>query len=285
MELLRRFIGRTLIGGCRCWSERSCFPSPADRLWEALTEPESVSGWFGADVEWDLKPGGRARFVSADEGDRRGLIDDVSPGRHLRFRWWPESDEDEVSEVSYQLDPDDAGTRLKVTERRVAPAAHNALAHASAGTTGGWDAWDDRLASLWAGAGAAAAAPRPLPVPMLVSGGRVGLIGQSGPVSTLDPDVAFAALGDPTRRHLLDDLSRRGPLTATQLARAYPGLRQAVVKHLAALASAGLLVSERHGREVRYRVDSDAIGDAARWLAEVGTRWDHRLAALQKQLE
>lgn len=116
-------------------------------------------------------------------------------------------------------------------------------------------------------------------------GGRVGLTGRSGPVSTLDPDVVFAALGDATRRHLLDDISRRGPLTATQLARTYPVSRQAVVKHLAALASAGLLVSDRHGREVRYRVDSDAVGDAARWLAEVGTRWDHRLAALRRQLE
>ena len=104
-------------------------------------------------------------------------------------------------------------------------------------------------------------------------------------MSPLDPDVVFAALGDATRRHLLEDLSRRGPLTATQLARVYPVSRQAVVKHLAALATAGLLTSDRHGREVRYRVDSDTVGDAARWLTDVGTRWDHRLAALQRQLE
>ncbi len=104
-------------------------------------------------------------------------------------------------------------------------------------------------------------------------------------MTTLDPDVVFAALGDSTRRHLLEDLSRRGPLTATELARVHPVSRQAVVKHLSALASAGLLTSDRHGREVRYRVESDAIGDAARWLAEVGTRWDHRLAALQRHLE
>jgi DNA-binding transcriptional ArsR family regulator len=101
----------------------------------------------------------------------------------------------------------------------------------------------------------------------------------------LDVDVVFAALGDATRRHLLDDLSRGGPLTATELSRIYPVTRQAVVKHLAALASAGLLVSERHGREVRYRVDSDAVGDAARWLAEMGARWDTRLVALEKQLD
>jgi uncharacterized protein YndB with AHSA1/START domain len=123
------------------------FPVPPDRLWEALTEPESLAGWFGADVEWDLTPGGRAHFAGADEGDRDGLVDDVSPGRHLRFRWWPEGDEEAASEVSYRLDPEDAGTRLTVTERRVATAP-TACARACV-TTSGWDGWDDRLAGLW----------------------------------------------------------------------------------------------------------------------------------------
>ena len=156
-----------LIGGLPMLEREVVFPVTADRLWEALTEPESLAGWFGADVEWDLTPGGRARFVGADEGDRRGLVDDVSPGRHLRFRWWPESDEDDVSEVSYQLDPDDAGTRLTVTERRVAPAAPSARARAAVNlsSTGAWDAWDDRLAGLWVWA----AATQPVPVPVLVA--------------------------------------------------------------------------------------------------------------------
>ena len=247
------------------------FPVPPDRLWEALTEPESVSGWFGAHVEWDLTPGGRAHFVSADDGDRQGLVDDVSPGHHLRFRWWPEGDEDAVSEVSYRLDPDEAGTRLTVTERQVGTAPAPAPVRPRAAGTAGTTAWSacglgrrrlDRCSSRW---------------PCWPD--------WPAPVSTLDPDVVFAALGDATRRHLLDDLSRRGPLTATQLARVYPVSRQAVVKHLAALASAGLLVSDRHGREVRYRVDPDGIGDAARWLSDVGSRWDQRLAALQRHLE
>ena len=67
-------------------------------------------------------------------------------------------------------------------------------------------------------------------------------------------DAVFAALADPTRRRLLDQLSSDGPLTATELASSYPVSRQAVVKHLTALAAAGLLDAERHGREVRYGV-------------------------------
>jgi DNA-binding transcriptional ArsR family regulator len=97
-------------------------------------------------------------------------------------------------------------------------------------------------------------------------------------------DAVFAALADPTRRQLLDQISRHGPLSATELARGYPMSRQAVVKHLSALAHAGLLAGERQGRDVRYRVMAGGLGDAAAWLTEVGDRWDSRLAALQRHL-
>lgn len=97
-------------------------------------------------------------------------------------------------------------------------------------------------------------------------------------------DAIFAALADPTRRQLLDQISQQGPLTATELAGGYPMSRQAVVKHLSALADAGLLAGERRGRSVRYRVVAGGLGDAAAWLTEVGDRWDHRLAALQRHL-
>ncbi len=99
-----------------------------------------------------------------------------------------------------------------------------------------------------------------------------------------DVDAVFAALADPTRRRLLDQLSVEGPLTATELAASYPVSRQAVVKHLGALSAAGLLDAERHGREVRYGVIPGRLGGASSWLAEVGARWDHRLDALQRQL-
>ncbi len=72
-------------------------------------------------------------------------------------------------------------------------------------------------------------------------------------------------------------------MTATALAESYPMSRQAVVKHLAALAAAGLLVGERQGREVRYRVVPTSLGGAATWLTEVESRWDQRLEALQRR--
>ena len=100
----------------------------------------------------------------------------------------------------------------------------------------------------------------------------------------MDVDAIFAALGDPMRRRLLEQLSRQGPLTATQLAQGYPVSRQAVVKHLTALSGAGLLSAARNGREVRYRVEPQLIEGAAAWLADVGARWDRRLGALQRQI-
>ena len=56
--------------------------------------------------------------------------------------------------------------------------------------------------------------------------------------------------------------------------------RQAVAKQLGALADAGLLHATRVGRETRYEVTPQPLGDAAAWLVEMGGRWDERLAAL-----
>ena len=101
------------------------------------------------------------------------------------------------------------------------------------------------------------------------------------------PDRAgavFGALSDPTRRALLAAIAQERAVTATELASELPISRQAVLKHLNALASAGLLDRERSGREVRYRVTPEPLSDAVGWMADVGSQWDERLAALKQQL-
>jgi DNA-binding transcriptional ArsR family regulator len=97
-------------------------------------------------------------------------------------------------------------------------------------------------------------------------------------------DAVFGALADPTRRQLLSAISDH-PSTATELAGDVPISRQAVVKHLIALADAGLLERERAGREVRYRVTPAPLSDAVSWIAQVGAQWDTRLASLAHTLE
>ena len=93
--------------------------------------------------------------------------------------------------------------------------------------------------------------------------------------------AVFAALGDPTRRHLLESLTH-GRATISGLAADLPVSRQAVSKHLATLGDAGLVRSERAGREVFFEITPQAMGEPARWMADVGAEWDERLARLSE---
>jgi DNA-binding transcriptional ArsR family regulator len=94
------------------------------------------------------------------------------------------------------------------------------------------------------------------------------------------PDV-FSALADPTRRFVLETLATRGDATATELAAELPVTRQAVAKHLTALGDAGLVDAHRAGRETRYRLTPEPLGDAVGWLERI---WEERLSALRRHL-
>ena len=59
--------------------------------------------------------------------------------------------------------------------------------------------------------------------------------------------------------------------------------RQAIAKHLAALDRAGLVAARREGRETRYRLTPEPMGEAMAWMAGVGARWDERLARLARR--
>jgi DNA-binding transcriptional ArsR family regulator len=94
-------------------------------------------------------------------------------------------------------------------------------------------------------------------------------------------DRVFAALADPTRREIFRVVGTRDGTTATELAADLPVTRQAVAKHLAVLAEAGLVDAERNGREQRYRATPAPLDGAVRWLAEAGAAWDARLDRLR----
>ena len=96
--------------------------------------------------------------------------------------------------------------------------------------------------------------------------------------------AVFAALADPTRRRVVRALTQRPTVTASALAGELPITRQAVAKHLSALADAGLVSAEHEGRETRYRLTPDPLTDAMRWMATAGAQWDERLARLERRL-
>ena len=102
--------------------------------------------------------------------------------------------------------------------------------------------------------------------------------------ATARADAVFTALADPTRRGLIETLSRRGRESITGLAADLPISRQAVAKHLAALSAAELVSSERVGRTTVYELRPEPLAEATRWIEMVGAEWDERLAALRRMV-
>jgi DNA-binding transcriptional ArsR family regulator len=95
----------------------------------------------------------------------------------------------------------------------------------------------------------------------------------------------FAALADPLRRSLLVNLAENSPKTATQLAEEYPITRQGILKHLKILQEAGLVAVHQQGREKRYTLTPEPLGDLEQWIKEIAAKWDERLLRLKTLLE
>lgn len=123
-------------------------PGTVDDVWAALTDPVQVAAWFGAAVAWVVEPGAPLTIGEADDGaaPREGLVEEVAPGRLLRFRSWPLDGGAGASVVTYELQPLPGGTHLVITERPLSW-PHSGLT-AMASCEGGWDV---RLVGLWLG--------------------------------------------------------------------------------------------------------------------------------------
>lgn len=102
--------------------------------------------------------------------------------------------------------------------------------------------------------------------------------------ATVD-DQLWSAIGDPTRRRMLDLLLAAGVGTATTLSEQLPVTRQAVAKHLGVLDRAGLVQATPAGREKRYEVDQAQLERAVAQLNAVGNTWDARLRRIKEIAE
>lgn len=80
-------------------------------------------------------------------------------------------------------------------------------------------------------------------------------------------DLAYQALSDPTRRAMVERLSR-GPASVSELAKPFAMSMSAVVQHLKILEASGLVASEKVGRVRTCRVEPEALGGAERWINE-----------------
>ncbi|MGB3024395.1 ArsR/SmtB family transcription factor [Paradevosia shaoguanensis] len=92
-------------------------------------------------------------------------------------------------------------------------------------------------------------------------------------------DLMFQALADPTRRIMVERLSR-GPASVSELARPLPISLPAVVQHLQVLEQSGLVKSEKVGRVRTCTLDSGALSLAEQWINDRRTQWVRRLDRL-----
>ena len=93
--------------------------------------------------------------------------------------------------------------------------------------------------------------------------------------------IAMDALGDPTRRSILERL-RQGPRAVGELAEGLPVSRPAVSQHLRVLKEAGLVTERRDGTRRLYRVDFDGVGELRDYFDSF---WTDVLAAFEAAAE
>jgi DNA-binding transcriptional ArsR family regulator len=92
-------------------------------------------------------------------------------------------------------------------------------------------------------------------------------------------DLMFQALADPSRRVMLERLSR-GPTSVSELAEPLAMSLSAVVQHLQILEASGLVRSEKVGRVRTCRIDPTALRTAEEWIARRRANWARRLDRL-----
>jgi DNA-binding transcriptional ArsR family regulator len=97
--------------------------------------------------------------------------------------------------------------------------------------------------------------------------------------------AVFAALGDETRLAVVTRLCTTGPQSIVRLTEGTDVSRQAITKHLHALAHAGLVRSKRFGRERIWEMQPSRLADARRYLDQISAQWDHAIDRLRALVE
>lgn len=98
------------------------------------------------------------------------------------------------------------------------------------------------------------------------------------------PAEVFFALGDESRLTVMRKLGERGPASISQLSRGMKISRQALTKHLRILEEAGLLRSEKLGRQQIFSLEQRRLEIARDYLDAASKRWDMALARLKEHL-
>jgi len=92
-------------------------------------------------------------------------------------------------------------------------------------------------------------------------------------------NLVFQALSDPTRRAMVERLSR-GPATVGEMAEPFDMSLPAVMQHLSVLEASGLVRSEKIGRVRSCRIEPKTLSSAEHWIRERRSIWERRLDRL-----
>ena len=236
---------------------------PPAKVWAALTTAEGLGTWFGEAATIDLRPGGAAEMTwtaarrrrcasNASRSRRSSASPGASTACPTTIRATPTS--------SSRSSRPPTGTRLTVVESGFAQLPE--------------DAYRNGLRRQHRGLGQRA--------------GGAGRVPRCQRGLTSRPSPRRSSPPWPTRAggRSWPQLAAGGPATATDLATRLPITRQAIAKHLALLAEAGLVAAEPgERRRVRYRLRSAPMQVAQQFLAALARDWDRQLDALQDHLD
>ena len=110
------------------------------------------------------------------------------------------------------------------------------------------------------------------------------MVNYSSPTLDSSLDLTFGALADPTRRAILERLTR-GDSSVTELAEPFDVSLPAISKQLGVLENAGLLMREKDGRIRRCRLDAAPMREAVQWMEHYRRFWEDKLSSLADYLE
>ena len=119
--------------------------TPADELWDMVSDPDHLAAWLGDSVDVDVRPGGTGTVVD-DDIVRHVQIEEVSQPGRLSFTWWESDDRSTESRVVFAIGTTvDGRSRLTITETLPGQST-GMVARASAARL----RWEVRVLSLWA---------------------------------------------------------------------------------------------------------------------------------------
>jgi DNA-binding transcriptional ArsR family regulator len=95
----------------------------------------------------------------------------------------------------------------------------------------------------------------------------------------------FSALADPTRRNIIEMLSRRGQLSATDISDQFQVSPSAISQHLKVLREANVVQMEKRAQQRIYQINPETMFELEAWVKQITQRWNERFEALDEVLE